>query len=65
MTTLPLRLNAADALPSEFVRRLAVHRRMFETHQYVDTILENPSVRAIADDLEAYLKRQRVKARLI
>lgn len=58
----PLRLESPDALPTEFVTRLSSHRHLFQQHEFLDTILENQSVRTIADDLEAYLKQQCIHA---
>ncbi|MFC3110368.1 hypothetical protein ACFQAT_05040 [Undibacterium arcticum] len=56
----PLRLDSSDALPAAFVARLARHRHLFQDHEFLDTVPESRSVRSIADDLEAYLKQQRI-----
>jgi hypothetical protein len=56
----PLRLDSTDALPAEFAAGLAGHRQLFRKHEFLDGVLENRSVRSIADDLEAYLKRQSI-----
>ncbi|WP_454730872.1 MULTISPECIES: hypothetical protein [Cupriavidus] len=58
--SLPLRLDSVAALPAEFVARLAEHRQLFEQREFLDAVLESRSVRAIADELEVYLKQQRI-----
>jgi hypothetical protein len=57
---LPLRLESSAALSAEFVIQLAGHRPLFQQHQSLETILQNRSVRTIADNLEVYLKQQRL-----
>ena len=54
----PLRLESPDALPPEVATRLVSHRHLFLKHEFLEDVLENQSVRMIADDLEAYLKQQ-------
>jgi hypothetical protein len=56
----PLRLDSPDALPAEFFARLVDHRHLFQKHEFLETVLENQSVRTIANDLEAYLKQRRI-----
>lgn len=56
----PLRLDSPDALPAEFVARLAGHQHLFRKHEFLDAVLENRSVRTIADDLNAYLRQRRI-----
>lgn len=56
----PLSLDSPDALPTEFVARLISHQHLFLKHEFLDAVLENSSVRTIADDLNAYLKQRRI-----
>lgn len=56
----PLHLDSPEALPAEFVVRLLDYQHLFQRHKFLEAVLENQSVRTIANDLEAYLKKQRI-----
>ena len=56
----PLRLDSPHALPIKFIARLAPYERLFRSHKFLDSVLENESVRTIADDLNVYLKQRRI-----
>jgi hypothetical protein len=56
----PLRLDSPEALPAEFVVRLLDHQHLFQRHEFLEVVLENQSVCTIANDLEAYLNKQRI-----
>lgn len=57
---LPLRLESPDALPARLASRLATHKALFQMHEFLDSVLEHRDIRAIADELDAYLGQQRI-----
>lgn len=57
---LPLRLDSPHALPMEFIVRLADYEHLFQKHEFLESVLEYAAIRTIADDINGYLKQQRI-----
>ena len=57
----PICLDSSDALPRELSKRLENYRQIFKTEQCLESVLRRHEVRKIADDLETYLKQQRIR----
>lgn len=56
----PLRLESPDALPIDILERLEEHKQLFHQNEYLDSVIEHSAVRNIAEDLENYLRQQRI-----
>lgn len=56
----PLRLEALEALPSAIFERIEEHKQLFQHNEYLESVLEHSAVSAIAEDLENYLRQQRI-----
>jgi hypothetical protein len=59
---LPLRLESSSALPPALRCRLMKFSSLFRKHEYLDAVLENREIRALADELETHLIGQRIHA---
>lgn len=56
----PLRLESPNALPLEIFERLEEHKQLFQHSEYLESVIEHSAVSAIAEDLENYLRQQRI-----
>ncbi len=57
-----LQLESSEAMPSEIRARLAAHRQLFLSNGSIEAVLEDHAMRQIAQDLEVFLGRQRIRA---
>lgn len=53
-----LQLESPEALPAEFIQRLARHEALFQQCATLDGVLEERGVRQIAADLDEFLRQQ-------
>lgn len=56
----PIRLESPNALPLEICERLEEHKQLFQQSEYLESVIEHSAVSAIAEDLENYLRQQRI-----
>ncbi len=55
-----LRIDTDDGWPTSITRRLKTHQGILLSNQFMETLIESQPFRAIAEELESFIRQNRV-----